>query len=216
MLEKLNDPDAAAREFQRVEAGRVGPSGLAALQRARLEIRRGRLAEAEKLLLRPSLAREPGRVEGLLHLAERRAETGGRRRSAARARRRRGARARPPARRALEVRAPVLAGPRRGGLGRRAGALQGYADVLAARPWTAVGHARERAHPRAARGRRTAFLRAERARGEALLRPGGPRGEGPLLPSALLGDAAARDLLKVAYRALPRYADVLLAPDLPG
>ena len=45
-LEKLTDLDAAAREFQRVEAGRVGPSGLAALQRARLEMRRGHLAEA--------------------------------------------------------------------------------------------------------------------------------------------------------------------------
>ena len=75
-LEKLNDPDAAVLEFQRVEAGRVGPFGLAALQRARLEMRRGRLAEAEKILMRPSLAKEPGRIEGLIHLAERRAETG--------------------------------------------------------------------------------------------------------------------------------------------
>ncbi len=215
VLEKLNDPDAAAREFQRVEAGRVGPSGLAALQRARLELRRGRLPEAEKILLRPSLAREPGRVEGLLHLAERRAETGDG----------------PGARRALGVveglaRARRLAEPWKGELpfwrGRVAeasgdvpGALRGYADVLAARPWTAVGTLAKERILGLPEAERTAFLRAARARGEALLLAGRPaEAKSRLLPPALLGDAAARDLLKVAYRALPGYADVLLAPDL--
>jgi soluble lytic murein transglycosylase-like protein len=96
------------------------------------------------------------------------------------------------------------------------GALQGYGDVLASRPWTAIGElAKERmlTLPEAAR---VAFLRAGRSRGEALL-AGGRAAEAKvrLLPSALLGDTAARDLLKVAYRALPGYADVLLAPDLP-
>ena len=216
VLEKLNEPDGAVKEFQRVEAGRIGPSGLAALQRARLEMRRGRFDEAEKILFRPSLVKEPGRTEGLLHLAERRAETGD------------GA----GARRALGIveglaRARRLPEPWkselpfwRGRVAEASGdvpaALQGYGDVLASRPWTAVGQlAKERllALPEAAR---LAYLRAGRGRGEALL-AGGRAAEAKvkLLPSALLGDAAARDLLKVAYRALPLYADVLLAPDLP-
>ena len=214
-LEKLNDPDGAAREFQRVEAGRAGPSGLAALQRARLEMRRGRLAEAEQILLRPALAKEPGRVEGLLHLTERYAETGD------------GA----GARRALApvealARARRLPEPWKSELpfwrGRVAeassnvpGALQGYSEILAARPWTAMGElARERmvSLPEAPRA---AFLRAGRVRGEALLRAGrAAEAKSGLLPPALLGDAAARDLLKVAYHALPLYANVLLAPDL--
>jgi soluble lytic murein transglycosylase-like protein len=215
-LEKLNDPDAAASEFEAVEAGRVGPAPLAALQRARLEMRRGRLAEAEKILLRPALAREPGRVEGLLHLAERSAETGD------------GA----AARRVLAVvealaRARRLPEPWKSELpfwrgrvaeasGDVAGALAGYADVLATHPWTAAGElAKERllGLPEAPR---SAFLRAGRARGEALLAAGrAAEAKARLLPPALLGDPAARDLLKVAYRALPGYADVLLAPDLP-
>lgn len=216
VLEKLNEPDAAVEQFRRVETGHAGPASLAALQRARLEMRRGRLAEAERILLRPSLARQPGRVEGLLHLAERRAETDD------------GA----GARRALRVvealaRARRLPEPWKSELpfwrGRVAeasgdvpGALRGYAAVLAARPWTAVGAlATERmlGLPEAARA---SFLRDGRARGEALLASGrAAEAKGLLLPSAVLGDPAARDLLRLAYRDLPRYADVLLAPDLP-
>lgn len=216
VLEKLNDADAAAREFRRVEAGRVGPAGLAALQRARLEMRRGRYAEAEKILLRPSLAKEPGRIEGLLHLAERRSETGD------------GA----GARRALHIvvalaRARRLPEPWRSELpfwrgrvaeaaGDVAGALQGYGDVLAARPWTAAGELAKDRMLGLPEAPRAAFLRAGRSRGEALLATGrAAEAKARLLPSALLGDAAARDLLKVAYRALPPYANVLLAPDLP-
>ena len=97
-----------------------------------------------------------------------------------------------------------------------AGALEGYADILASRPWTAVGElAKERmvALPEAPRA---AFLRTARARGEVLLQAGGTaEAKNRLLPGALLGDPAARDLLKVAYRSLPGYAEVLLAPDLP-
>ena len=63
---------------------------------------------------------------------------------------------------------------------------------------------------------RAAFLRTARARGEFLLQAGGTaEAKNRLLPGALLGDPAARDLLKVAYRSLPGYAEVLLAPDLP-
>jgi soluble lytic murein transglycosylase-like protein len=214
-LEKLNDPDEAVAEFQRVEAGRVGPASLAALQRARLEMRRGRLADAEKILLRPALAREPGRIEGLLHLAERRAEAGdgaGARRvfavveALARARRL-------PEPWKSEL--PFWRGRVAEASGDVADALVGYGDVLASRPWTAAGElAKERilGLPESARN---AFLRAGRARGEALLAAGRPaEAKARLLPAALLGDASARDLLKVAYRALPGYADVLLAPDL--
>ncbi|MGA7991952.1 MAG: lytic transglycosylase domain-containing protein, partial [Thermoanaerobaculia bacterium] len=96
------------------------------------------------------------------------------------------------------------------------GALAGYGDVLASRPWTTAGElAKERilALPESARA---PFLRAGRTHGEALLAAGHPAAARKrLLPAALLGDVAARDLLKVAYRALPGYADVLLAPDLP-
>ena len=76
VLEKLGQLDAAAAEFRRVEKGRVGPAAVAALQRARLLMRRGDLAGAEAILMLPGLAKEPGRVEGLLHLLERHAEAG--------------------------------------------------------------------------------------------------------------------------------------------
>src|ERR1019366_1270602 len=75
-LEKLGQLDAAAAEFRRVESGRVGPAPVAALQRARLLLRRGDLAGAETILMRKNLAKEPGRIEGLLHLLERGAEAG--------------------------------------------------------------------------------------------------------------------------------------------
>jgi soluble lytic murein transglycosylase-like protein len=215
-LEKLNDPDGAAAEFLRVEAGRVGPAALAALQRARLEMRRGNLTRAERILLRPSLAREAGRIEGLLHLAERRAESGD------------GA----GARRALGIvealaRARRLPDPWKSELafwrgrvaeasGDVAGALAGYGDVLATRPWTTAGELAKERILGLPEPSRTAFLRAQRTRGEALLAAGRPgEAKARLLPAALLGDAAARDLLKLTYRALPGYSDVLLAPDLP-
>ena len=76
VLEKTADLDGAARELERVEQGGVGPAALATLQRARLEIRRGRLDAAERLLSLESVAREPGRVEGTLLLLLRRAEAG--------------------------------------------------------------------------------------------------------------------------------------------
>ena len=76
VLEKTGDLDGAARELEKVERGGSGPSGLAALQRARLEIRRDRLDTAERILFRETLAREPGRTEGILLLLSRRAEKG--------------------------------------------------------------------------------------------------------------------------------------------
>ncbi len=215
-LEKLNDPDAAVSEFQRVEAGRVGPASLAALQRARLEMRRGRLADAEKILLRPALAREPGRIEGLLHLAERRAEAG----DGAGARRvfavveALGRVRRLPEPWTSEL--PFWRGRVSEASGDVAGALAGYGDVLASRPWTAAGELAKERMLGLEDGARAVFLRAGRARGETLLAAGRPaEAKTRLLPAALLGDAAARDLLKLAYRSLPGYADVLLAPELP-
>ena len=215
-LEKLNDPDAAAREFREVEAGRVGPAALAALQRARLEMRRGRLADAEHILLRPGLAREPGRVEGLLHLVERCAETGD---GAAARRVFAVVEALANARRLPEPwksELPFWRGRVAEVSGDVASALASYAAVLAAHPWTAAGQLAKERMLGLPEAPRAAFLRARRARGEALLARGrAADAKARLLPSALLGDAAARDLLRVAYRALPGYADVLLAPDLP-
>ncbi len=216
VLEKQGDLDGAAREFRRVEAGHIGPWGLSALQRARLEMRRGNLAEAERVLLRPSLAKESGRVEGLLHLVERRAETGdgaGARRALAPVQRSaRGRKLAEPFRSEL----PFWEGRTAEAAGDVPAALDGYARILAARPWTAVGELAKERMLGLDETRRTAFLRVSRARGEALVAAGrNADAKAVLLPPALLGDAAARDLLRVAYRALPGYADVLLAPDLP-
>jgi soluble lytic murein transglycosylase-like protein len=215
-LEKLGQLDAAAAEFRRVEKGRVGPAAIAALQRARLLMRRGNLTGAETILMRPNLAKEPGRVEGLLHLLERRAEAGD------------GAGARRvlfPVERLARVRRlpepwkselPFWRGCVAEASGDVAGALAGYAALLAARPFTAAGELATQRMLGLPAGSRDAFLRRERLRGEALIRSGRlQEATGHLLPPALLGDTGARDLLKLAYRSLPHYAEVLLAPDLP-
>jgi soluble lytic murein transglycosylase-like protein len=215
-LEKLGQLDAAAAEFRRVEKGRVGPAAIAALQRARLLMRRGDLASAETILMRPSLAKEPGRVEGLLHLLERRAEA----RDGAGARR-----VLLPIERLARVRRlpepwkselPFWRGCVAEASGDVAGALAGYAALLATRPFTAAGELATQRILGLPAGSRDAFLRRERLRGEALIRSGGlQEATVHLLPPALLGDTGARDLLKLAYRSLPLYAEVLLAPDLP-
>jgi len=216
MKEKLGDLDGAVVEFRRVEAGGAGPVGLSVLQRARLEIRRGNLDRAEALLLHPSLAGEPGRVEALLLLVERRAQSGD------------GA----GAARALAPVA-VLAKARRlpepwlselpfwTGLVARtrsdvATALSQWAALLAADPGS---FAAERALARIAElpaASRERFVTTARADGRRLLRTGrAAAAKDRLLPAAALGDAEAKEALREAYRALPRYADVLLAPELP-
>jgi soluble lytic murein transglycosylase-like protein len=215
-LEKLGQLDAAAAEFRRVESGRVGPAPVAALQRARLLLRRGDLAGAEAILMRKNLVKEPGRIEGLLHLLERRAEAG----DGASARRvllpvERLARARRlPEPWKSEL--PFWRGRAAEASGDVAGALAGYAALLSARPFTAAGELATQRMLGLPAGSRDAFLRRERLRGEALVASGNAReAKEHLLPPALLGDAGARDLLKLAYRSLPGYAEVLLAPDLP-
>jgi soluble lytic murein transglycosylase len=94
-------------------------------------------------------------------------------------------------------------------------ALSAYARLLAGRPYGAAG---ERARARIlamSPEARTAFLRELRARGEAALaREDARAAVAPLLPAALLGDPAARDLLRLAYRKLPGYAEILLAPEI--
>lgn len=214
VLEKLGELDAAAVEFERVAAGRVGPAGLATLQRARLELRRGRLDLAEQLLLRPAVSREPGRIEGTLLLVSRRAEKGDAD-GAARALAplaARGARLPEPWREEL----PFWRGRIAEAAGRHAEALAAYGALIAARPRSAAADlARERAAglPAAAREPAVSALRAE---GEALLRRGDlRRAREKLTAAAALGDAGARDLLASAYRQSPGYADVLLAPALP-
>lgn len=216
MKEKLGDLDGAVEEFRRVEAEGAGPVGLSVLQRARLEIRRGNLDRAETLLLRPSLAGEPGRIEALLLLVERRAQAGD------------GA----GAARALAP-VTVLAKSRRlpepwlselpfwTGLVARtrddtATALSQWAALLAADPGSFAAEralARIAELPAAARER---FVASARVDGRRLLRSGkAAAAKDRLLPAAALGDAEAKEALREAYRALPRYADVLLAPELP-
>ena len=216
MKEKLGDLDGAVAEFQRVESGGAGPVGVALLQRARLEIRRGRLGHAEELLLRPRLAREPGRVEALLLLVERRAQAGdgaGAARALA-----------PVASLAKTKRLPepwaselpfwtgLVAHARR----RPAEALAAWTAVLASDPGS---FAAERALERIATlpaAARDPFLRAAREDGRRLLASGNAAAaKARLLPAAALGDAGAREALRDAYRRLPRYAEILLAPELP-
>ena len=215
-LEKLGQLDAAAAEFRRVEGSRAGPAVLAALQRARLLMRRGDLAGAEAILMRKDLAKEPGRVEGLLHLLERRAEAGdgaGARRVLVPIERLARARRLPEP---WKSELPFWRGRAAEASEDLAGALAGYAALLAARPWTAAGEVAAQRMFALPAVSRDAFLRRERLEGEALLTSGKTReAKARLLPPALLGDALARDLLKIAYRSLPGYAEVLLAPDLP-
>ena len=214
-IEKLGDADAAAQELARAERERAGPWRLSLLQRARILTRAGRFEAAEAILRDPVLAREPGRVEGLLTLVLRRCEAGD------------GA----GAKRTLEpvlalARARRLPEPWRSELsfwhgrvaeasGDTRAALTAYARLLSERPYSAAGQlarARLLSFPGEARA---PFVRDLRTRGEAALARGDARSAvAPLLPAALLGDAAARDLLRLAYQKLPEYADVLLAPEI--
>jgi soluble lytic murein transglycosylase-like protein len=216
MKEKLGDLDGAVAEFRRVETGQAGPAGLAVLQRARLEIRRGSLDRAEELLLRPKLAKEPGLVEALLLLVERRAQAGD---GAGAARALAPVAALSRARRLPEPWASeisfwtgVVADARH----RPDEALTAWASVLASVPGS---FAAEQAAARAATlpsGVRERFVRASRAEGEKLLSSGNAAAaKARLLPAVVLGDADARASLRVAYSRLPGYAELLLAPELP-
>lgn len=216
MKEKLGDLDGAVAEFRRVEAGLAGPANLAVLQRARLEIRRGQLDRAEALLLRPKLAKEPGCIEALLLLVERRAQAGD------------GAgagRALAPVSALARVRRlpepwaselPFWAGLVAHAQRRPEAALASWASVLSSLPGS---FAAEQASARIATlpaPVRAKFVSASRSEGEKLLSSGNPRAARErLLPAALLGDAAALASLRVAYSRLPGYAEILLAPELP-
>jgi soluble lytic murein transglycosylase-like protein len=214
-LERLGALDEAASEFQKTENERAGPWGLAVLQRARLEMRRGNFALAETLLTQPAIAREQGRVEGLLHLVARRIDAGDAK-GAARVLARvdalaRGRRLKEPWKSEL----PFWKGRVAEAADDTQGALAGYARILSTRPYTAVGEVVLKRVEGFDDGVRAGFVRESRARGEALLVKGDARGAcDKLLPPALLGDASARDLLRLAYQKRPGYAEVLLAPDL--
>ena len=214
-LEKLGDAEAAAAELGTAERERYGPWKLAMLQRARILTRAGSFEKAEAILREPALSREPGRVEGLLTLVLRRAESGD------------GA----GARRTLEsvvalARARRLPEPWKSELpfwhgrvaeasGDARGALSAYARLLSDRPASLAAEiARERADALESPVR-APFLRDRRVQGEAALSRGDARGAvAPLLSAARLGDPAARDLLRLAYGALPGYSEILLAPEL--
>lgn len=216
MKEKLGDLDGAVAEFRRVEDGKAGPAGLAVLQRARLEIRRGQLDRAEELLLRPKIAAEAGRIEALLLLVERRAQAGD---GAGAARALAPVEVLAKARRLPEPWASeidfwrgLVAHTRR----LPEAALASWASVLASVPGS---FAAEQAAARIATlpaGVREKFVKASRTEGEKLLSSGNPSAARVrLLPAALLGDAAALASLRVAYSRLPGYAEILLAPELP-
>jgi soluble lytic murein transglycosylase-like protein len=213
VLEKTGDLDGAARELEKVERGGIGPSGLAALQRARLEIRRDRLETAERILFRERLAREPGRTEGILLLLSRRAEKG-EAPAAARALSHLEALAK---RRRLpdpwKSELPFWQGRVAEAAGSTPAALAAYARVLAERPYSAVGEMARRRFEALPEVARSAFLKARRGAGETALRAGkAAEAKALLTPGALLGDSAARDLLRVAYQKLPAYSAILLAP----
>ncbi|MBK8598159.1 MAG: lytic transglycosylase domain-containing protein [Holophagales bacterium] len=215
MKEKLGDLDGAVAEFRRVELGVAGPSGLAVLQRARLEIRRGQLDRAEELLRRPRVASEAGRVEALLLLVERRAQAGD---GVGAARALAPVFALAKARRLPEPwvsELPFWSGVVAHAQRRPEAALASWASVLASVPGS---FAAEQASSRIATlpaGLRERFVKASRSEGEKLLGAGNPRAaRARLLPAALLGDAAALSSLRTAYSRLPGYAEILLAPEL--
>ncbi|HMM36541.1 MAG TPA: hypothetical protein PKA62_17675, partial [Thermoanaerobaculia bacterium] len=95
-------------------------------------------------------------------------------------------------------------------------ALSEWAALLAADPGSFAAEralARIEELPVASRER---FVATARADGRRLLRAGkAAAAKDRLLPATALGDAEAKEALREAYRALPRYADVLLAPELP-
>lgn len=216
VLEKLGRFDEAVAELGRVEGGRVGPAGLALLQRTRLEIRRGRLDVAEALLAKPLVAREPGRVEVTLLLVLRRAEAGTGD-AAARALApiealRRVRRLPEPWLSELDFWRGRVAEAQRDP--RRAAAL--YTSLLGRKPGSTAAELAKDRLGRLDAALVTAHVRDLRRRGETLLRAeNGAAARGALLPAALLGDADARDLLRVAYLASPPHAAILLAPELP-
>lgn len=216
MREKLGDLDGAVAEFKRVEAGQAGPAGLAVLQRARLEIRRGALESAEELALRPTLAKEAGRVEVLLLLVERRAQAGD---GAGAARALALVEAQAKARRLPEPwvsELPFWRGVVAEARKKPEEALAAWASALASIPGSFAAEAaaaRVATLPAAVRER---FVKASRNEGEKLLASGDAAGaKARLLPAALLGDDGARASLRVAYTRLPAYADIVLAPELP-
>ncbi|HYN41915.1 MAG TPA: hypothetical protein VE129_09080, partial [Thermoanaerobaculia bacterium] len=215
MKEKLGNLDGAVVEFRRVELGLAGPAGLAVLQTARLEIRRGQLDRAEELLFRPKVATEAGRVEALLLLVERRAQTGD---GVGAARALAPVLALAKARRLPEpwsLELPFWSGLVAHAQRRPEAALASWASVLASVPGS---FAAEQAAARIATlpaGLRERFVKGSRSEGEKLLSSGNSRAARErLLPAALLGDAAALASLRVAYSRLPGYAEILLAPEL--
>lgn len=217
VLEKLQDLDGASREFARVEESRVGPAALATLQRARLEIRRGRLDAAERLLGRDSIARQPGRVEGTLLLLLRRAEAGdGRGASRALAKvEALAARRRLPEPWRSEM--PFWRGRAAESRGDLVGAAAQYARLLSTQSASVAGQlAKERllALPTAVRTRLLSALLRE---GKSLLAAGkAAKARGPLAAPALLGTPGGREALLAAYAALPIHGAVLLVPDYDG
>jgi predicted negative regulator of RcsB-dependent stress response len=222
ILERKNRIEEAVREFRAVEAARESTSGLAAIQRARIEIRSGRFDRAEAILVLPLVLKQPGRIESLLHLLDRRAETGDARGAA----------------RALTIldslakkrqlpepwksELPLWRGRVAESAGNLPAALAAYETILEASPYSAAGEvvqARLLKLPLKLR-EQTA---ARRFQDGTQLAARGKMEEArqKLTIAALLGKPQALEALEDVYSRLPAYARFLVAPDfadgeLPG
>jgi soluble lytic murein transglycosylase-like protein len=215
VLEKQLRLDDAALEFRKVETGLAGPSRLAALQRARLEIRRGNLRVAEHVLSSASVAKEPGMVEGSLLLLSHAADGG----DAARAARVLARLEAVPVKRKnpepWRAELPFWRGRGAEASGETRRALDAYAELLATSPRSEAAVLARLRMERFDAKVLGAFVAERRARGVALLDADPSRAKAALLPAAVLGDAGAREALRKAYRRLPAYDAVLSVPDLP-
>ncbi len=219
VLEKLGKLDEAVQEFQKVEAERVGPTGLATLQRARLEMRRGRLDLSERLLLAPSLNREPGRIEGLLLLLSRRAEAGDARGAFRLLGRLEGLASQKRLPEPWKSELPFWRGCAAEASGDARAAARSYAALIGTQPYSAAGSLARTRLLALPEDVRTQFLQALRRESEALAkRPDAlsrTKARQGLLVGALAGDEAAKRSLRRLYEELPVYSQVLLAPELP-
>lgn len=217
ILEREGQIEEAIKEFRAVESVKESTSGLAAIQRARIEIRRGNLDRAESILKEPLVLRQPGRIESLVHLLVRRSEASDAK-GAARvlliletmAKRRQ-----LPEPWKSEL--PLWRGRVAEAGGQLGAAFASYEGLLVDSPYSAAGEVirtRVALFPQKLREQ----LALERIQeGRALM--GSARGldaaRKRFTAAAILGNPQARDLLRDVYANSPAYAPLLVAPEFP-